>query len=85
MAQAEAGLGPASVQTADRILTDQDQHWPLIAHALAENDDIMNFGQLLLICANVPEAALPTCAAIARLYPDQTAAVVQAVSNHTWQ
>ena len=52
---------------------------------MAKSKDTKSFGQLLLLCANVPGVALRACGAVAQLYPEQAGEVADVVMKHTWE
>jgi tetratricopeptide (TPR) repeat protein len=71
---AEEGLG-----LADSIITRRNEHLPRIAEALADAGDRESFRRLLVPCAYHLGAAYRMCALLARLYPEQSTAVAEAV------
>ena len=79
--QAMAGKGEEAVRTAETILTERDLYLPGIASWLVETGDRANFKKLLIPCAYYLDAAYQTCGLLARLYPQQAAAVAKVVSE----
>jgi hypothetical protein len=77
--QAKAGFGGEAVRTAETILTDRNERLPDGAKALAGAGDGVNLKQLLLPCAYSLDAAYRMCGLLARVYPEQAAAVAGAV------
>ncbi len=79
--QAMAGKGEEAVKTVETILTDRNWHLPRIASWFVETGDRANFKRLLIPCAYYLDAAYEMCGHMARLYPEQVAAVAKVVSK----
>jgi hypothetical protein len=82
--QAKLGLTGRAVRTAAAILSGQAEYLRPIAMALAEAGDGRRLTQLLLLCAQEPQAALLAVPSVAGLHPDQAPAIAELVANHTW-
>jgi hypothetical protein len=81
---AEAGQGEEAIRTVRPFLT--SPHWrPLpLADALARAGDWASFNALLLTSHDMPGDALPLCAEIAQLYPEQAGEVAAAIADFSW-
>jgi hypothetical protein len=63
------------------IRTERKWQFPAIAAAFVEKGDKTNFKQLLIPCSYSLYAAYRMCGYLARLYPEQVAAVPKVVSE----
>jgi predicted negative regulator of RcsB-dependent stress response len=79
--QARAGVAEQALHTAERILTDRNELLCTIATILVEVNDKKNFKQLLIPSAYYLDAAYNMCGHLARLYPQQAAAVAKVVTD----
>lgn len=80
-AQARAGFGEHAVRTVGVIATIPKEHLLKITAAPVEAGDKEHFKQLLIPCAYHLAAAYTMCGLLARLYPEQAAAVVEIVKE----
>ena len=81
VAQVRAGSGELATRTLNEILVDRNEHFPAVAAVFAERGDDEQFKRLLIPCADYLDAARKMCVLLARLYPDQTSAIAQAVAR----
>jgi hypothetical protein len=79
--QAMAGCGEQTVKTVEAILTNRNQYLPKVAAFLVETGDKPNFKKLLIPCAYYLDSAYEMCVYLARLYPENAAAVAKVLSE----
>jgi hypothetical protein len=77
--QVRVGLGQQALKTAETILTEREWHLPKVAAAFVRIGDKANFKRLLIPCAYYLDATYSICGQLARLYPEQAAAVAKVV------
>jgi len=68
------------VATAEKILSDRDEHLLEVASTLVEMGDAEHFKQLLIPCADYLDAAYLICVYLAKLYPQQATAIASELS-----
>jgi hypothetical protein len=79
--QVQAGFDDQAIKTTKMIRTERNWQLPAIASVFVDKGDKTNFKQLLIPCSYSLYAAYRTCGLLARLYPEQVAAVAKVVSE----